>query len=389
MEKYFVIGGSDLQKDFIIRIKERGYETHVFDYDPDCIGRQYADVFYEVSIDNKELILEIAQKEKPVAIHTVATEQGNITACYVSEKMGLLGNSYQLALATTDKSLMKKIFIEKKIDTPISKAYHKDDFINYDQLELPCMVKSSDRSAGRGIKLVSHKHDFKEAVSESLEYSYNKTILIEEYFDAPQFSVETISFDGDHKVVAITQMGFSGEPYFVEHVHYLPAPLNSDLEKLIQDFTINVLNSFNIRVGACHLELRVKNGVIKIIEIASRMGGWRHWMINSSLSYNYLDAIIDSTVGKKSVQEKIVGSLITMSRHVINSKEMRTYYRVKQEYPEAILVDHVRVSDAEFSAQNLIETKGFYIILTSEDNLSKMFEKEEIEDYKKYVKIQS
>lgn len=378
MEKYFVIGGSELQKDFIIRVKERGFEAHVFDYDANCIGKEFADVFHEISIDNKDLILSIAQKENPVAIHSVATELGNVTACYVAEKMGLIGNSYQLALATTDKALMKEVFVANDIGTPRSLVYKESDRINIEDVMFPCIVKPSDRSAGRGIKIVYNEQEFKEAVKESFDYSYNRTILVEEYFDAPQYSVETISFDGKHEVVAITEMTFSGSPYFVEHAHILPAPITDRLRNLIEKFAIETLKSFDIRIGACHVELRVKEEEIKIIEIASRMGGWRHWMINSALKYNYLDAIIDSTVGKECVQQKVDSNFVTISRHVVDHKEMGVYNRIKQDYPELIIIDYVNRTDTIFFAKNIIEAKGFYIILIKKEEIHSIFRKEEV-----------
>ena len=115
-KKYFIIGGGTLQIDFVLKVKQKGFEAHVFDYNPDCVCADIADVFHCISIDDKEGILEIAMKLNPIAIQTVATELGNLTACYVGESLELNNNTYQVALNTTDKSLMKKVFA--KNETP-------------------------------------------------------------------------------------------------------------------------------------------------------------------------------------------------------------------------------------------------------------------------------
>lgn len=381
MKKYFVIGGGVLQLDFITKLKGLGYEVHVFDYDPNCVGKDVADKFYELSIDDKDAILEIAKKEKPVAIHTVATEQGNISASYVGEKLGLLSNGHQAALATTDKAIMKKVFADNDINTPKSVAYHESDKIDIDLIEFPCMVKASDRSAGRGIQLVENKEEFTSALEDAYKSSFNKVVLIEEYFDAPQYSVETVSFNGNHKVAAITKMSFTGPPYFVEHVHSLPANISSSLEQKIKEFTFKVLDAFKVQVGACHVEIRVKGDEIKIIEIATRMGGWRHWMIESALDYNFLEAIANSTVGEPYLKEFATDGKIAISRHIVDKEEMEIYLRIKEEHPQLIVADHVRMTDGEFTSQNLIEARGFYIICATKGELDAVFKSGEFVGY--------
>ena len=105
---FFIIGGGSLQVKFINKVKEAGYIAHVFDYNPECEGKQCADYFHLLSIDDIEGIYSVAQQFHPVAVQTVATEMGNITACAIGERLGLRNNSLETALDTTDKSRMKK-----------------------------------------------------------------------------------------------------------------------------------------------------------------------------------------------------------------------------------------------------------------------------------------
>ena len=52
-DKYFIIGGGTLQKKFVEKVKNLGFEAHVFDYNPDCVCSKLADVFHCISIDAK------------------------------------------------------------------------------------------------------------------------------------------------------------------------------------------------------------------------------------------------------------------------------------------------------------------------------------------------
>ena len=117
MRKIFILGGSDLQLDLILEAKKMFFYTIVLDMNAECIGAKWCDEFLHINIANKELVLKKAKEYKIDVILTSATELGNITACYVGEKLKLNTNSYQTALNTTDKTLMKKILLRQDIAT--------------------------------------------------------------------------------------------------------------------------------------------------------------------------------------------------------------------------------------------------------------------------------
>ncbi|EEU7337301.1 hypothetical protein HEG81_001605, partial [Campylobacter jejuni] len=53
----------------------------------------------------------------------------------------------------------------------------------------------------------------------------------------------------------------------------IPARITHHEKKIIQNEIIKVLNAFKINFGASHIEIKLHNNIVKIIEIASRMGG--------------------------------------------------------------------------------------------------------------------
>ena len=57
-QKVVIIGASDFQNPLILKAKEHGYETHVFAWKNNEIGEKTADYFYDISINEKEKILE-------------------------------------------------------------------------------------------------------------------------------------------------------------------------------------------------------------------------------------------------------------------------------------------------------------------------------------------
>lgn len=362
MENYFVLGGSELQLDFIRTAKLNDLFVHVIDYDEGCVGASEADLFHCLSIDDLDGVLELARVYHPIGIHTVATEQGNITACYVAEQLGLSSNSYLTALCTTDKSRMKQVLNEHGLDTPVSRVVRTLEELKRMVIDYPVIVKASDRSAGRGVCLASTSEELMAAYKDALQQSFNKLVLIEEYFDAKQYSVETISGNGKHCILAVTQMGFSGPPDFVETEHHLPAKIPGSTAVDIADYVLKALEAFDIKVGACHIELRVDDkNTIKMIEIASRMGGWRHWMTKEALGIDYCQAILDATLGKELSVTRNVFGRVAISRHITCQDDYKIYLQEKKKGSH-IVVDFVTQPRGEGKAKNLIDANGFYIV---------------------------
>ncbi|WP_234495015.1 ATP-grasp domain-containing protein [Vibrio maritimus] len=362
MSNYIVVGGSDLQKDFIEKVKANGFVTHVVDYDESCIGSQIADHFHCLSIDDLEGVLRLAQKLDAVGISTVATEQGNITANYVAEKLNLIGNGFDVSLNTTDKSRMKQVIAAHGLKSPMAEVVLSKEQLSSLEVSFPVIVKASDRSAGRGVALANNREELENFYDESYSVSFNKKVLVEEYVDGPQYSLETISSKGQHQLVAITEMGFSGPPHFVETTHRLPAPVSPKDAERLKGFALDCLNAFDIQYGACHIEVRLVNGAPTLIEIASRMGGWRHWMIESALSVDYLQLILDSSLGKPVVFNAMDSGKVSYSRHIFGANDYQLYLEAKDS-KVVMVADLVKENAPTKDATNLIEAHGFYITL--------------------------
>jgi carbamoylphosphate synthase large subunit len=361
MGNYIVLGGSHLQQDFVEKVKKNGFVTHLVDYNPSCDARHVADFFHCISIDDLDGVLRLAYSLEIVGIHAVANELGNITANYVAEKLNLPCNGYQTALNTTDKTRMKRVLRENGLDTPISYEIKSfQELYGYDFC-FPVIVKSSDRSAGRGVFLANSNEQLESYYQLAYDESFNKIVLVEEYVEGPQYSIETLCSPDVKQVIAITEMGFSGPPHFVETEHFLPARISDELSLKIRNYALKALEVFNICCGASHIEVRVRaNGEITMIEIASRLGGWRHWMIRASYQYDILQGIVNSSVGKPIENLAAKPSNLTIARSIISSSAYQQYL-IEKENDSIFIADFV-TGEPRHEATNLIEASGFYIL---------------------------
>ena len=127
MKKIVIIGANDFQRPLIKKAGEMGYETHVFAWRDGATGAGDADFFYEISITEKEPILEICRKIQPDAVATIGSDLANITVQYLAEKLGLPGNSSACIENSTNKFAMRIAFQKAGIPVPFFQAVSVGD----------------------------------------------------------------------------------------------------------------------------------------------------------------------------------------------------------------------------------------------------------------------
>ena len=96
MKKLAIIGASYLQQPLIEKAKSLGIETHVFAWKCGDIGEEIADVFYPISIVEKEEILAKCREIGIDGVCSIASDLAAITVNYVASEMGLAGNTIKL-----------------------------------------------------------------------------------------------------------------------------------------------------------------------------------------------------------------------------------------------------------------------------------------------------
>ena len=145
----------------------------------------------------------------------------------------------------------------------------------------PVVIKPNNLSGSIGVRLcqtyqeaISHlKFLFSNKNLSSLTDSKN-LVLIQSYIDGEEYSVESITFDGQHTIIGITKKYLSSPPHFLEIGHDFPG-LKEDnpLAELINQTVQKVLDYIGYNFGPAHTEVRVNQGKVYIIEVNPRLAG--------------------------------------------------------------------------------------------------------------------
>ena len=302
MRKIAIIGANSFQNPLILKAKEMGFETHVFAWQDGSIGEKTADYFYPISIVEKEEILEKCREIQPEAVVTIASDLANITVQYVAEGLGLVHNSRESIEISTNKYLMRQAFAKAGVPTPkFMVAEEGQDLSEAKEMSYPVIVKPTDRSGSRGINKISSFEELPAAIKDSVENSFQKKAIIEEYLEGEEYSCECISYKGKHHFLAVTKKYTTGAPHFIETGHLEPAKLPEGKEDKVIGQIFQALDALKIENGASHSEFKMDaEGNVKIIEIGSRMGGdcIGSDLVKISTGYDFVQMVIETALGK-------------------------------------------------------------------------------------------
>lgn len=301
MKKIAIIGASYLQLPAVLKAKELGFEVHCFAWEDGAVCASYVDFFYPISILERDKILECCQRIPIDGIVTLASDIAVLTVNYVANKMRLVSNSDAYSLLTTNKYLMRECFTKNLLPSPKYMLVNQSQEYDIDGFKFPVIVKPTDRSGSRGVEKVLNISDLPTAINRAVSLSFSKEAIIEEFIDGREVSVEAISFQGRHYILAVTDKVTTGEPYFVELEHHQPSSLALDIIERIKEIVFQALSSLHIEYGASHTELKISDDEqnIKIIEVGARMGGdfIGSDLVCLSTGYDFLKAAILVAMG--------------------------------------------------------------------------------------------
>ncbi|MBR3059696.1 MAG: ATP-grasp domain-containing protein [Oscillospiraceae bacterium] len=341
MEKNLaIIGASYLQLPLILRAKEMGYRTHVFAWAAGDVGETAADVFHPISIIEKDRILEACREIGICGICSIASDLAVIAVNYVAAALGLPGNSLESTLRCTNKHAMRRAFEAGGDPSPRSLQVDGETDLSALELSWPVIVKPTDRSGSRGIRKVERREDLAEAVRAALDQSLEKKALVEEFAEGKEFSVEYISFRGEHHFLAMTLKYTTGAPHFIETGHLEPAPVDEATLARVRAVVEHALDTLEIRNGASHSEIRIDDaGRIRLIEIGGRMGGdlIGSDLVRCSTGVDFVRAVLQVALGGEPDLTPVCAPRRTEVRFILTEEDLQAYEALQESHPERIL----------------------------------------------------
>lgn len=303
MKRLFIIGASDFQLPAIIEAKNMGLYVGVADFNPDAVGVQYADEYFNVSTIDIEGIFEAAKRFRADGIITLCTDMPMRALASTCERLNLIGPDLLTAITATDKGAMIRAFEKNDVAHPRFTVIEKESDIESicNKFEYPIITKPTDNSGSRGIMLANSAEELKEALSYSSENGRAGIVIAEEYMVGPEVSVEVMVINGKAHILQVTDKMTTGAPHFVEIGHSQPSKLPKEAIDAIRDLAGRAALAVGIKNGPAHAEIILTENGPKMVEIGARMGGGciTTHLVPLSTGINMTKATIQTALGEK------------------------------------------------------------------------------------------
>ncbi len=275
-----VLAAGLLQIPVIKKAREMGVYVIAVDDDPNAPGMVLADkAIVPGGLTNEEKMVAIAKEEQVDGVIHPCSEVAMNVMGRINDELGLSGISKEIAIRATNKHLMREAFEKYGAPSPVSRCF------KHVELAWGCfctdfngdaILKPSRNSGSRGISKIPSNikgEEFAALFERAKNESRDDSVMLEQFIEGPEFSVEVIVWQGVPHVLAITDKKTTEAPYFVELGHNQPSIYPAEIQQKLKDGAVAGVKALGLSNCAAHCELKVQDGEAYLMEIGARMGG--------------------------------------------------------------------------------------------------------------------
>lgn len=235
--------------------------------------RQHATLVLTADIadwpDYSEIVGRL-HRQRPFDAVVSFAELGLMPASQLGERLGIAHNCLHSVEISRDKLLFRQLLQGSCYELPSAAVDSADDVRAFVLRHGPAIVKPVNGSGSQGIFAISKPEDVDNLPLEGRN-------LIEAFATGDEYSVESLSLDGQHQILGITRKHTSGAPGYVETGHDFPAELDDTSRSRIEDAVLWLLDHMDNRWGPAHTEIKIDGQRLHFIETQTRFGGDQVW----------------------------------------------------------------------------------------------------------------
>ena len=318
MKKLMLLGGMR----YLVPVIEAAHKLGVYvitcDYLPNNIAHKYSDEYCNVSILEKDKVLEKAKELKIDGILSFACDPGVVTAAYVAEKMGLPSTGpYESIEILQNKGKFRKFLTENNFNVPVAKQYTDIETAlnDIEMFNWPVIVKPTDSAGSKGVTKVVKKSELRDAINYALKFSHSNEFIIEDFLEkiGDSSDCDSFSVDGELKFVSFSAQKFDEncENPYTPAAFTWPASISKEHQEELTNEIQRLLKLLDMKNSIYNIETReCTNGKAYIMECSPRGGG------------NRLAEMIRYMTGVDMITN-IVKSALGMELDVIEQKELK------------------------------------------------------------------
>ncbi len=369
-----IIGAGLLQIPAIKIAKELGLKTIVTDYNEAAPGMKLADIPIVISTrDIDGTVREMRRINEDISIDGVITvgTDASRTVAAVANALNLPGIKFEDAIAATNKVKMRERFDEFNVPIPaFRKCWSLEDLKNIvAELGLPLVIKPTENMGARGVMKISDLSMLDVCFRNAKEGSPTGELIVEEYMDGPELSIDALVYKGDIKITGVADRIIEREPYFIELGHVMPSALPQEqLDDAVNVF-IKGIKALGITNGAAKGDIKVTKKGAKVGEIAARLSGG--FMSGYTYPYhsgvNLIKNAIDISLGYPPATLVPTRNFVAIEKAIIPpAGVIKEFAGIKEAMQVSGLMNifiHKEIGDIVYEPKSNVEKTGNFIVV--------------------------
>jgi biotin carboxylase len=197
-----------------------------------------------------------------------------------AEKLGLPHMSAQAAARCRDKYATRTLLeqaglasVRHRLVSSAQEAIQCAESFGY-----PVVVKPRALAGSLGVALAEDAAAVHRAfaLAESSRFADLPTghgVLVEEYLDGPEISVDSVVFEGQADCVHVARKRLGFEPYFEEVGHLVTEWYHEPWAQPVRELVVQTHHVLGVTHGVTHAEIRLTREGPRLVELNGRLGG--------------------------------------------------------------------------------------------------------------------
>lgn len=302
MKKAIVLGVGNAQVDLIRCLKMDGWWVIGCSYRREGRGLEHIDQFALLNITDVDGVERLARSEKVDLVYSIGSDLAMPTATRVASRLGLPA----FVPAETAELLQNKLslrgFLAAHDISPIlhRRVCRQEDLDGWNCF--PAMVKPADNQGQRGVFLANCMAEARMGLESSLRFSRSGVLIIEEFLEGPEVSVNTFVMDGETVFSEVSDRlvveGYAGG---LPRGHIYPSVHCSEATVAETKRLVEICNrELGIQMGPVYYQVIFTGTGPRIVEVTPRLDGCHMWRLIKSVSgVDLLNASVQCLLGER------------------------------------------------------------------------------------------
>ncbi|MFG2343515.1 ATP-grasp domain-containing protein [Streptomyces phaeochromogenes] len=241
-----------------------------------------------------------------------STDTWSVPGADLAAKLGLPGPDPAAVRLLRDKSRVRTLLHERGLSrgralaVPVSPVSPTDPSGPSSAAEilreigLPAVLKDSAGTSSRNVWPVRDEQQLHAALAEAAQRAFAGRLFAEPFFSGPVYSAETLSWEGETRLLGVLSRQMSPEPSVREEAAAFPVAFPDPELGLLQDWVGRVLTTAGHDTGFAHVEFVLTAEGPELVEINRRIGGALVGeALCRALGTNVYEAMVDTALGRR------------------------------------------------------------------------------------------